>query len=212
MAPDLKAADGTGAVQPLLMSETAAGFFRAYGWSPDGETLVFDYFGPSATGDIGMLSMDRPWQALLQTEASEVSPAVSPNGAWLAYASDQSGQVEVYVERFPELGDRQQVSTGGGGEPLWSPDGRELFYRVGDAMMAVAIDGDDALSVGDTEVLFEGTYVGGIEGSRRYDISPDGQRFLMIKPLAAVSENASVPQVTVVLNWHRELLERVPVP
>jgi len=207
----LKAADGTGPVELLLMSETSA-FFRPYGWSPDGKALVFDYGTPDARGNIGVLSMegDRPWEPLVQTNANEVSPAVSPDGAWLAYASDQTGQVEVYMERFPDLGDRRQISTDGGAEPLWSPDGRELFYRRGDTMMVVAIGGDPTSLVGSPEVLFEGPYWTQRTGSRRYDIAPDGQRFLMIKEVGESDDTAAPPSIIVVQNWFEELKRLVP--
>ena len=203
------AADGTGPVDLLLMSETT-GFFRPYGWSPDGKTLVFDYGGTDGSGNIGMLSMEagRPWKPLLQTEADEVSPALSPDGVWMAYTSNRTGQPEVYVERFPSLTDRQPISTDGGAEPLWSRDGRELFYRRGNAMMVVPLDGSSTLSVGNPRVLFEGSYYA-TGGSRRFDIAPDGKRFLMLKQGAG--HNASSPQnLAVVLNWFEELKRLVP--
>jgi serine/threonine-protein kinase len=203
-----KAADGTGPVEPLLTSEND-GFFRAYDWSPDGKVLVFDYGTADATGNIGMLSMegDRPWKPLLQTAANEVSPALSPDGAWLAYTSNQTGRPEVYIERFPSLGDRRQISSDGGSAPLWSPNGRELFYRRGDAMMVVAID-QRTLSVGNPEALFEGPHAGDVAGSRRYDIASDGRRFLMIKESP---ETATPPSIIVVENWDQELKRLVPV-
>ena len=131
--------------------------------------------GTDGNGNIGMLSMEgaRPWKPLLQTEANEVSPALSPDGAWIAYTSNRTGRPEVYVERFPGLTDRQPISTDGGAEPLWSRDGRELFYRRGNAMMVVPLGGSSTLSVGTPRVLFEGSYYA-TDGSRRYDIAPDG--------------------------------------
>ncbi len=212
-----RAADGTGPVELLHVLGTRGGFFlRPYGWSPDGRTLAVDY-GSTGNADIGILSMegDGSWRPLLQSEASESSPAISPGGTWLAYASDQSGQMEVYVERFPGLGDRQQISTSGGAEPLWSLDGRELFYRRGDAMMVVAINGDASLSVGNPEFMFEGQFVaGGLFGSRRYDISPVDRRFLMIKEGALVDDSdvSAQSQIILIQNWFDELQRLVPSP
>ena len=203
-------ADGTGPVEKLLTSE-AVGHFKPYGWSPDAMNMVFDY-GPPPTLDIGLLEMEgeESWRPLLQTEANEAAPALSPDGTWIAYVSDQTGQPEIYVQRFPDLGDRRLISYGGGTAPLWSPDGRELFYRNGDQMMAVRIDREPTFTPGRPVVVFEGQYqamFGAI--SRDYDLSPDGQRFLMIR---ADDENAPAPQINIVLNFFEELKERVPVP
>ena len=209
----LAAADGTGAAELLLQSETG-GFFRAYGWSRDGNTLVFDYADPKGRGEIGNIGIlsiksGRPWKPLLQTAAHEVSPALSPDGEWIAYASDQTGRLEVYMERFPDLGDRRQISTDGGVAPLWSPDGRELFYRRGDTMMVVAIvGGGRTLSVGNPQALFQGTYFGDNNGSRRYDIDPTGKRFLMIKENS--KDEATPERLIVVQNWTEELKRLVP--
>ena len=208
-----KAADDRGDVERLVTVEDAAIF--PYGWSPDGETLVVTTRSPNTGNDLSVVSMEgeRAWEPLLHTEASESTPAISPDGQWIAYTSDETGQPEVYVERFPALGDRQQISTGGGSGPLWSPDGDELFYgRLGDgAMMVVPIDTEPAFTLGIPEVLFEGRY---FQGNRRpYDLAPNSQRFLMIKPGTETDETASFPpQIILVLNWHQELLERVPVP
>ena len=202
----LKAADGTGQVEKLVTSETD-GVFRPFAWSHDGNTLVLDY----GAGDIGIVSMegDKTVQALIQSEANENSPSISPDGAWIAYSSDQTGEAEIYVERFPELGERQQVSTGGGAEPLWSPNGREIYYRGGDAMIAVPVDQGPPLRLGAPTVLFEGVLHHNPFGNRHYDISPDGTRFLMIKDDATADGSAPI-NIRVVLNWTDELERLVP--
>ena len=112
----------------------------------------------------------------------------------------------------PELGDKRQVSVGGGLDPVWSPNGRELFYlraRPGgpaDAVMVVAIETEPTVAPSSPEVLFEGVYHRPFIGGRRYDLSPDGERFLMI-----TVGDQTTPQIHVVLNWFEELKERVPV-
>ena len=211
-----KSADGTGPVEHLVTTETS-GFFVPYSWSPDGGTLVFNYGARAVpylgAGDIGVLSMegDRAWEPLLQTTADERAPAVSPDGAWIAYQSDQTGRPEVYVERFPGLGERRQISVGGGVEPLWSPDGSELFYRrlSPDAMMVVRIESDPVFQVSTAEILFEGRYYRNAFG-RTYDITPDGKRFLMLEPAPASSEPKTAPHIVVVLDWFEELERLVP--
>ena len=114
------------------------------------------------------------------------------------------------MERFPELGARRQISVGGGREPLWSPDGRELFYRdlAGVRMMAVPIATQPTFTPGRSEVVFEGVYER--RRAREYDIAPDG-RFLMLKGSTSTLIGDDSAQINVVLNWHQELLERVPV-
>ena len=173
--------------------------------------------------DIGVLSMEgeRSWEPLLETEALEYAPAISPDGQWIAYVSSDTGRHEVYVQRFPDLGERQQISTEGGIDPTWSPDGQALFYlgtRGGgapDEMAGVTIDPGPPLSVGNPEALFDQAPYQRFPGDgRMYDIAPDGQRFLMLaQPGTARETGATItPQINIVLNWHQELLERVPVP
>ena len=204
------AADGTGSADLLFMSEIEnSGFFRPWDWTPDGNALVFDYGGGIAgPGNIGMLSIESglPWKPLLHTRAREISPALSADGAWIAYVSSQNGRDEVYIERFPDLGDRRQVSTDGGAAPLWSPDGRELFYRRDDTMMAVAVAGGKTLSVGNPTPLFQGSYFGPALGTRLYDIDPAGKRFLMIKD----RDEATPQHLILVQNWTEELKRLVP--
>ena len=130
----------------------------------------------------------------------------------MAYTSDETGQSEVYVRPFPNVdeGRRVQVSTDGGVGPLWGPDGHELFYgrpQQGDqdaAMMVVAVETEPTFSRGTPAVVFEGPYA-------LIGISPDGQRFLVTKEATTTDAAFDQSQVTVVENWHQELLERVPI-
>jgi hypothetical protein len=155
----------------------------------------------------------QPWEPFFdRTDASAAS--VSPNGRFIAYQSYHSGTYHVYVERFPELGDRRQVSTPqGGGGPVWSPDGRELFYkRVSDgAMMAVPVETAAAFTHRDPVELFgnKGWPAGPVPGGggvRTWDVAPDG-RFLMVKGDA----NYLPSRIVVVQNWTQELQRLVPV-
>ena len=113
--------------------------------------------------DIGALSMegDHKRIPLLQEKYLEIQPKISPDGRWMAYLSDESGKNEIYVRPFPEVNKgRWQISTSGGNSPLWSRDGRELFYRSADSVMAVAVQTEPTFKPGKPEVLFRGTYVG----------------------------------------------------
>jgi serine/threonine-protein kinase len=111
--------------------------------------------------------------------------------------SDASGRHEVYVDSFPGPGARFEISTGGGSEPVWSPDGRELFYRDGDRLMAVTVGGGPVLAPATPRLLFDGPYVRSLGPYPNYDVAPDGRRFLMIKPAAPVAPR----QIEVVLHW-----------
>ena len=172
-------------------------------WSPDGRVLAFD-----ANSEIWVLSMDgggEP-QPLIHSPNYECCAQFSPDGKWLAYVSDERSQLHVYVSPYPEPSVKWLVSgEEGGGEPVWSPDGRELFYRSGDKMMAVSVQTEPTFSVGKPRVLFEGSYVTTqfAPGKQYYDISPDGQLFLMIRA-------AGQAQINVVLNWFEELKRLVP--
>ena len=151
---------------------------------------------------------DRKAQPFLRTQFNESAPRFSPDGRWLAYISDESGRVEIYVQPYPGPGSKWQISTEGGTEPVWNPNGRELFYRSGDKMMAVEIATQPGFSAGKPKVLFEGQYVPTPSTFPNYDVSPDGQRFLMFKP--SEQEQAAPTQINVVLNWFEELKQKVP--
>ncbi len=127
----------------------------------------------------------------------------------MAYQSNESGQWEVYVRPFPDVnGGRWQVSSGGGGWPLWSPDGRELFYVGSEGMMAVPIETEPTFTQGTVDLLFDYRRTGGRD--RRIDISPEGDRFLMLKQGGGLDETAETPSIIVVQNWFEELKRLVP--
>jgi serine/threonine-protein kinase len=201
-------ADGSGGLERLTTSDYVQG---PSSWSPDGQLLAFVEVNPTTGRDIWVLRMsDRKAQPFLQTPFNESSPRFSPDGHLLAYVSDESGQFEIYVQPYPGPGGKWQISTDGGAEPVWNPNGRELFYRSGDKMMAVGIATQPSFVAGKPRMLFQGPYVRNTPPNTIpfYDVSPDGQRFLMLKP----SDQAAAPtQIDVVLNWFEELKRRVPV-
>jgi serine/threonine-protein kinase len=151
---------------------------------------------------------DRKAQPFLRTPFTESAPRFSPDGHWLTYVSDESGRFETYVQPYPGPGGRWQISTEGGNEPVWNPNGRELFYRSGDKMMAVDVATQPTFAAGKPRVLFEGQYARTLFTIPNYDVTLDGQRFLMLKP--SDSAEAAPTQINVVLNWFEELKRRVP--
>lgn len=218
-----RAADGTGKDE-IIASVADRGIIPS-AWSSDGKILIVTELS-SPTGnfiaDIGALSLEgeRKYQPLLKEKHNEYQPQISPNGKWMAYTSDESGKNEVYVRPFPQVeGGRWQVSTGGGASPLWSRDGRELFYHSGDAIMAVSVKTEPAFSMETPRVLFRGSYLFSniaqlpiYRSLYSWDLSPDGKRFLMIKPPgAAPSAEGGPRRIHIVLNWFEELKQRAPV-
>jgi len=181
-------------------------------WSPDGKTLAFTQMDdPQSGSDIYMLPLDgdRKPQAFARTKFSEGSPKFSPNGKWVAYSSNESGQPEVYVSAYPS-GEKLPISNNGGTDPLWRRDGRQLYYRLGDLMMVVDINYGRSLEVSNPRVLWRGKYLAGAGSScgmpgptsANYDVTPDGERFLMIEDS---SPNAECALLRVVSNWSVEL-------
>jgi eukaryotic-like serine/threonine-protein kinase len=199
-------ADGSGGLERLTTSVYAN---VPMSWSPDGQLLTFIEVNPTTGLDIWVMRMsDRKAQPFLRTPFNESAPRFSPDGRWLAYISDESGRFEIYVQPYPGPGGKWQISTEGGREPAWNPNGRELFYRSGNKMMAVDIATLPSFAAGKPRVLFEGPYMPTPLTTTNYDVSPDGQRFLMIKPTEQAQ--AAPTQINVVLNWFEELKRRVP--
>ena len=198
-------ADGSGAAERLATSQSRQ---AASSFSADGQMLAFTETTPGTGSDIWVLRLnDRKVQPFLQTPANEGGPQFSPDGHWLAYSSNESGRTEIYVQPYPGPGGKWQISTSGGAEPIWNPNGRELFYRNGIKMMAVDISTQPAFSPGKPKVLFEGRYLPTNAALPFYAVTPDGQKFLMVK--ASEPEQAAT-QINVVLNWFEELKQKVP--
>ena len=152
---------------------------------------------------------DRKAQPFIRTPFNESAPQFSHDGRLVAYYSDESGRSEIYVQPYPGPGGKWQISTDGGTEPVWNPNGRELFYRSGDKMMAVDISTQPSFAAGKPHMLFEGSYAPTPLTFPNYDVSADGQRFLMLKP--AGQAQAAATHINVVLNWFEELKRLVPV-
>jgi serine/threonine protein kinase len=210
-----KAADGTGEVEKI--GSVPDRTLLPWSFSTDGKNLVMCEIKGAIVG-IGMMSMegDHARKPLLQNEKlNNVQPKISPNGKWMAYASDESGKTEVYVRPFPDVNKgRWQISTGGGSSPLWSPNGRELFYLTNEnAVMATPVETEANFSPGTPKVLFQSVYAAANNTSGTpWDISPDGKRFLMIKEPGTVTPGGEgLRKINIVLNWFEELKQRVPV-
>jgi serine/threonine-protein kinase len=213
-------ADGSGMAEPLTnnSSELELPLFPS-SFTPDGSALLFT----AGDDDIWMTTIDGTAATsapLLNGAAREGSPALSPDGRWLAYKSTESGRAEIYVRPFPDIKTGLvQVSTNGGSHPEWSPDGSELFYlevgsddRAGTgALMAVAIDAETSFTPRTPRKLFAGNFVV-IGGQRQvYDVANDGQRFLMIKNPPSSDGEDSRSEIIIVRNFVEELRRLVPV-
>ncbi len=170
--------------------------------SPDGRLLLCGTSGADTVGDIEVLDLGaKPERRVVVRSPFDESQAVfSPDGRYIAYVSGESGRLEVYVQPYPVLDSRTQVSSEGGVQPVWSRDGKELFFRQGRSMMAVEVRTTPAFSVGRPRALFEG---GAHESpsAASYDVTPDGQRFLIVRGRTLTGD----PEVEVVLGWSEEL-------
>lgn len=195
----VRAADGTGTDEQLTKGENVQ--FGAPAFSPDGMRLLFNEVRPGTGEDVMMLSLDRARLVtpLLQSKFAERNPAISPDGRWVAYESNESGREEIYVRPFPNVaGGRWQVSSGGGTNPVWSRAGRELFYRDLTAVLAVDVQTEPAFAAGTPRALFDGPYRSTLAAS--FDVSPDGERFLMMKE-PPPAQDAPPPRIVVIVNW-----------
>lgn len=200
-------ADDPGAPQRLTTGENPQ---MSNSWSPDGRMLAFTESGLTTGADIWVMGIDgtREARPFLQTPANEGGAMFSPDGHWLAYESDESGHEEIYVRPFPGPGEKTQISTAGGTQPMWARDGRELFYRNGDKMMAVTIETRPTFSAARPTLLFEAHYEAGSNPFfANYDVSADGQRFLMIR---ASEQPTTTAAIKIQRHWEGELHRLAP--
>ncbi len=202
-------ADGSGTAELLIGPEQEPRGIAEGFWSPDGKWLIYRTLtGDGGAGDImgfrpGVDSAPVP---LVATRFAELQPTLSSDGRWLAYASTEAGQIEVYVRPFPNVGDgRWQVSAGGGREPVWAHSGRELFYKSPDDQVMVAtVTAGTSFEVRDRKGLFSAAdYDNDIEHAR-FNVSPDDQRLLMSR-----KATSTLTDLVLVLNWFEELKARV---
>jgi Tol biopolymer transport system component len=169
-------------------------------WSPDGRRLAFTEAPAGGNRDIMVLdTADGKVTPFIKTTFTEGGAQFSPDGRFIAYVSNESGRAEVYVQPYPGPGGKWQISTDGGSEPRWNRNGRELFYRSGDRMMAVPVSTQSTFSAGRPQMLFERQYPSTQlpQTAPHYDVSPDGQRFLFPKE----AERGPGAPINVILNW-----------
>ena len=202
-----KRADGSGEAHLLLSPHEVGGEYAVpVSWSRDEGALAFYLGTPAGPRNLWFMSRDGARREVLATSFDDRSPAVSPDGKWLAYVSDESGQDEVYVLGAEERGTRMTVSSNGGTEPVWARDGGMLFYRSGDDLLAATFDsGTGHLGAPDEVLRGRADLLRTPQGSPNYDVSPDGERFLMVQ---RADEAGPVP-LQLVLNWDLELTARL---
>jgi serine/threonine protein kinase/Tol biopolymer transport system component len=189
--------DGRGPEEVLYRSDR--GQPNPESWSPDGHVMAF-----AQDGDIWTLTLpERRLAQLTDSRFTEGGAKISPDGRWLAYTSNESGQNEVYVQEFPTAGQRWMISKGGGTEAVWGRDSQTLYFRRGPGLMAAA----GRPPFRERAPLFEVPWAVGGDGrmAANYDVAPDGQGFIMIR-----SKDRSLDRIYVIFNWVDELKRRVP--
>jgi len=198
-----KLANGATPERLLLEPEPGMDGLVALDWSRDGRIVFMAHPVGTANRDLWVLppSGDRKPFPYLMTPFDEIEASLSPNGRWLAYTSNESGSYQVVVRSFPDPSrDRRQISTQGGGVPRWSGDGREIYYLdPGGRIVAVAVTADQNLEIGKSTPLFETPLSSPLlrsDPAWTYDVTSDGQQFLISTPLASNSA-----RLIAVLNW-----------
>ncbi len=202
-----KAANGTGDDELIVAAPTGAIYPSS--WSEKIKTLFLQERASVNNWNISVISLggNRNKKLLLQEKHNETQPQISPDGRWLAYMSDESGRNEVYVRPYPDVdADKRTISACGGTQPLWSRDGRELFYRCPDGYMAVPVGAGTTFTPGKPTVLYRGAYTS-VSETPNWDISRDGKRFLMVKSVAL---DETPRRLNIVLNFFEELKRLAP--
>lgn len=211
--------DGAGKPQPLTHSEHQQTPFSI---TPDGKHLAFQELNNANGMDLWTLPLEidatagiragKP-EPFLQTQFNEQEPSLSPDGRWLAYASDESGTHQIYVRSFPDKGRRWQISNSGGVYPVFSRDGRQLFFRTEDSRMIMVASytaNGDSFVAGRPRVWSETLLVdAGLTGSN-FDVAPDGMRIVAVMPEQRPEEPNGQDHVVLLLNFFDELRRRAP--
>jgi Tol biopolymer transport system component len=210
-------ADGSGSPQRLTESKNIE-YPRS--WRPDGKVLAFTQLNPSTNFDIMTLPIEgdeksgwKPGEPkpFVNSAFAEVQPAFSPDGRWLAYSSNESGDYELYVRPFPGPGGKWQISTGGGGYPKWSRDGKELYYRTLDNKIMVAnyTASGDSLRADKPQLWSPGQVADLGPGNYTFDLHPAGKRFAVLKT-PGTEQAAAVNKVSFIFNYFDEISRKVP--
>ena len=199
-----RASDGTGPEETLL---TATDHIHVEDWTRDGRSLLLSVDSSATKTDIWLLPLDGSAKAspLLKTPYNERDARVSPDGRWIAYDSDETGRNEVYIQRFPSLGGKIQVSVDGGSQPVWSRDGRQLFFRSGN-VMSVSVGPQDPPQLGTAAVVGEDLYYTKGLNHTGYDAAPDG-RLVFARD---TSTQSNLRFVQIIEHWTTEVLQRAP--
>jgi len=210
-------ADGAGNAQRLTENKNSQ---SVGSWRPDGKVLAFYQVNPSTSGDIMTLPIEgdeksgwKPGEPkpFVNSAFTEAYPAFSPDGRWLAYMSNESGNPEVYVRPFPGPGGKWQVSTGGGGQPKWSRNGKELFYRTEDSkiMVVTYTAFGDSFQADRPQLWSPGQFTERGAGNNNFDLHPDGKRFAVLKA-PSTEQAAAVNKVSFIFNFFDELRRKLP--
>jgi serine/threonine protein kinase len=203
-----KLADGSGEEQPVLESPNIGTSLPIpLSWSPDGKTLAYESFEPQTGHHIRLYSPGSAdsSRSFINSAANQDGARFSPNGRWIAYAADESGRFEVYVQPFTGSGGKWQISGDGGSQPTWARNGKELFYYGNGKMMSVDVNTDGDFSAGNPKTLFEANFDFRASFVPSYDVTPDGKKFIAVRSGNSTPIPASIQ---VILNWFAESTQR----
>jgi serine/threonine-protein kinase len=201
-------ADGSGAAEVLWRS-TRSVPITVDSFTPDGSALIFSLTGLPSRADIYLLPLSgaREARTLIATPGAEILGKISPDGRWIAYTGQYEAGEQIYVQPFPSLAGRWQVSRGGGSAPLWSRDGKELFFVNGDQMFATPVKQAPVFSPGEPRPLFRIDRPSASEWSDIYDVAPDGKRFIV---LVRQKDSTKAARIDVILNFGKRLTGGAP--
>jgi eukaryotic-like serine/threonine-protein kinase len=195
--PAWRNADGSGKAEII---RAGIGDDWTSDWSPDGRRIAV--YGGKVGMNVSVVELDHPdsLHPVTRIDGTARNARFSPDGKWLAYQSNETGRMQVYVIAYPGLDQKTPVSTEGGTEPAWRPRGGELYYRNGQSMMSVRVTTSPTLTLGPPQELFRGPFLADLYGDRSYDVMPDGAHFLMSE-----ANPAAAPELRVVRNWAAEV-------